>query len=306
MKRYWCIFTLLGLFSALLSCKGGGGDEEGPPATPQNFTATASNQQVTLSWTVEEGVSYTLFRSTVQGFDVNDTNSDTVMRFSDITTSPYEDENLTNGTPYYYRLTAMNSFGTSAPTNEVSATPLLEAPQNFMAIAVNQRVTLTWTAEEGVSYTLFRSTVQGFDVNDVNEMDSNTVIKFSNQTTRLYHDRRLMNDTTYYYRLTATKDPFGTSAPTDEVSATPMLRAPQNLTARAFHRRVTLTWTVGEAIQGDVPVTYTLHRSTTPNFMIEDEDVISDDVTLPYDVENLTNGTTYYFRLTAHSVLPAD
>ena len=260
---------------------------------PQNFTARASNQQVTLSWTVEEGVSYTLFRSTDSNFV---TSNET--EISDNATSPYEDRNLMNGQTYYYRLRASFSGNTSEPTDEVSATPFLRAPQNFMAIAVNQRVTLTWTLKEGVSYTLFRSTVQGFDVN---EMNSNTVRKFSNQTTSLYHDRRLMNDTTYYYRLRASFS-GDTSEPTDEVSATPSLRAPQNLTARAFHQRVTLTWTVGEAIKGDVPVTYTLFRSTTPNFMIEDGDVISDDVTSPYDVENLTNGTTYYFRLTANSV----
>ena len=176
-----------------------------------------------------------------------------------------------------------------------------------MARAFNRRVTLTWAAEEGVVYTLFRSTVQGFDVND---MDSSTVMKFSDLTTSIYHDRRLMNDTTYYYRLTANRvspanEPLA-SAPADEVSATPSLKTPQNFTARAFHQRVTLTWTAGEAIQGDVPVTYTLFRSTDSNFSTEGGTEISDNAASPYDDESLTNGTTYYYRLTANSVSAAD
>ena len=280
MKQYWRIFTLLGLFPALLSCGGG------IPSTPQNFTATASNQQVTLSWTVEEDETYTLFRSTDSNFVTSDET-----KISDNVTSPHHDMNLTNGTTYYYRLTAVNSSGTSAPTDEVSATPLLETPQNFTATSLifARRVTLTWTEEEGVTYTLFRSTDSNFVTSDET--------KISDNVTSPHDDMNLTNGTTYYYRLTATKEPFGTSAPTDEVSATPLLRAVHNFTAGAFDRRVTLTWAAEEG------VIYTLFRSTVSNFVISDETKISDNVTSPHDDMNLTNGTTYYYRLTAVNFL---
>ena len=265
--------------------------------TPQNFTARAFNQRVTLTWTEEENVTYTLFRSTDSNFSIG-----YETRISDDVTSPYEDRNLTNGQTYYYRLTSVDFLGASESTDELSATPLLRAPQNFTARAFNQRVTLTWAAEEGVTYTLFRSTLQGFGVNDRNR---NTVRKFSNRATSVYQDRRLTNDTTYYYRLvangvSATNEPIA-SEPTDAVSATPSLRTPQNFTATAFHQRVTLTWTVEEAIIRDVPVTYTLFLSTTPNFMTSDGTEISG-VTPPHTLTMLTNNTTFYFRLTANSV----
>ena len=297
--------------------------------TPQVFTARAFNRRVTLTWTEEEGVAYALFRSTTQNFMIgNET------KLSDNAASPYDDLNLTNGETYYYRLKAVNFVGASKSTDETSATPLLRAPKNFTARAFNQRVTLTWTVEEAiegdvpVTYTLFRSTVPEFDVNDTS---SRMVRRFSNITTSLRHDRRLTNDTTYYYRLTANSvsaanEPIA-SEPTEEVSATPQLRSPQNFTARAFNQRVTLTWTVEEAVKGgtrtsttfrhgqeytrvtyipDAPVTYTLFASTDSNFMIGNETEITDNITSPYNVENLTNGTTYYYRLTANSVSAAN
>ena len=261
MKQYWRIFTLLGLFPALLSCGGG------IPSTPQNFTATASNQQVTLSWNVEEDETYTLFRSTDSNFVTSDET-----KISDNVTSPHHDMNLTNGTTYYYRLTAVNSSGTSAPTDEVSATPLLETPQNFAATSLifARRVTLTWTEEEGVTYTLFRSTDSNFVTSDET--------KISDNVTSPHDDMNLTNGTTYYYRLTATKEPFGTSAPTDEVSATPLLEEQFITLPRGpSTSRVTLTWAAEEG------VVYTLFRSTVSNFSdLRYETKISDDVTSPY------------------------
>jgi hypothetical protein len=45
----------------------------------------------------------------------------------------YDDASVTNGTTYYYRLTAVNNVGESAPSSEASATP---APVSFPAAPV--------------------------------------------------------------------------------------------------------------------------------------------------------------------------
>ena len=254
--------------------------------------AAAVNRRVTLTWTAEEGVTYTLFRSTVQGFDVNDTSSGTVSKFPGLKTSLYHDRRLMNDTTYYYRLTASFSGDTSEPTDEVSATPSLRAPQNFTAKAFHQRVTLTWTAEEAiledvpVTYTLFFSTTPNFMIEE----------EVSDNATSPYDVELVTNGETFYFRLTAnsvsaTNEPIA-SEPTDTVSATPTL-TPQNVTARAFDKRVTLTWAADEA------VTYTLFRSTDSNFMVGNETEISDNAASPYNDEDLTNGETYYYRLRA-------
>ena len=80
-----------------------------PPAAPQNFTATPSNGQVTLNWTSQPGITYNLFHSRNAGFSL-----ESGTKIPGVT-SPHPHTGLMNGTTYYYRLTAVNPFGTSAP-----------------------------------------------------------------------------------------------------------------------------------------------------------------------------------------------
>ena len=88
-----------------------------PPKTPRNFWAAASEEQVTLTWAQQGGVTYDLFFSTRAGFGL-----ESGTKISPVT-SPYEHTGLTNGSTYYYRLRAVTSFGISPPTIQVSATP---------------------------------------------------------------------------------------------------------------------------------------------------------------------------------------
>ena len=92
-------------------------DEAAPPAVPQGFKAVASFPgQVTLNWVVQEGVSYDLFHSRDAGFEL-----ESGTKVSPVT-SPHIHKGLMAGATYYYRLTAVNSWGASEPTGEISAT----------------------------------------------------------------------------------------------------------------------------------------------------------------------------------------
>ena len=258
----------------------------GAPATPQNFDAMPSDGQVTLTWIQIPGVTYNLFYSTSAEFGLeNGTEISPV-------TPPYVHEGLTNDISYYYLLTAHNSAGASAPTGKVSATPLPnappEAPQNLTAVSSNQQITLTWTQLPGVAYDLFHSTSAGIDV------DSETVMKISNITPPYPH-KGLMDNTTYYYRLTV-KNRLGMSAPTAEVSAITLPAAPQGLEAVAFRGRVTLTWTIQE-----VGITYDLFYATTGGDFEPESGMKIPGVTPPYLHKGLMSGTTHYYRLTANN-----
>ena len=311
MKRYTFTFFFLVavLVAASFNCRdgngggngGGNGDKNGdgngngnggagaPPETPGNFTAVASvtsRGQVTLNWDSQDGLTYTLFHSTTPGVDVNDENTP---RFPDVT-PPYIHRDLTNNTTYYYRLTAVNSSGASEPTAEVSATPSFPplAPQNFTATASDRQVTLDWDSQDSLTYILFHSTTPGVDVNDANTS------MFPDVTPPYIH-RDLTNNTTYYYRLRAVNS-SGASEPTSEMSATPISppAVPQNFTATAFDRQVTLNWDSQDGL------TYTLFHSTTPGVDVNDENTSRfSDVTPPHIHRNLTNNTTYYYRLRA-------
>ncbi|MFZ0955869.1 MAG: glycoside hydrolase family 44 protein [Candidatus Sulfotelmatobacter sp.] len=95
---------------------GGGGGGGNPPPAPTGLTATAGNQQVSLSWSASTGAtSYNVKRGTVNGGPYTTASSPT--------TTSYSDTGLTNGTAYYYVVTAVNANGESGNSNQASATP---------------------------------------------------------------------------------------------------------------------------------------------------------------------------------------
>ena len=255
------------------------------PATPQNFNAVASEDQVTLTWdTGDNGVTYKLFRSLEQDFTIGD-----ATKISDDAGSPYIDNmGLESGTRYYYRLTANNSAGASAPTAEIwtiiPVPGVPETPEDFKAEASARQVTLTWETQSDVTYELFFSTSMGFILDSAED-------SFSSVTSPYIHDN-LTHGTTYYYRLTANNS-VGASSPTSEVSATTLPATPQNFMAVGSTRQVTLTWDT----QSDV--TYELFFSTSTGFTVDSAEDLFSSVTSPHIHDNLSHGTTYYYLLTA-------
>ena len=87
-----------------------------PPAAPTGLQAKAGNAQVSLTWTASAGAtSYHVKRST--------TNGGPYTQVAAPTTASDTDTGLTNGTTYYYVVSALNSAGESANSSQVSATP---------------------------------------------------------------------------------------------------------------------------------------------------------------------------------------
>src|SRR5258705_10334839 len=113
-----------------------------PPPTPTGLTATAGNAQVSLAWNASSGAaSYNLYRS-VNGGAYSQLNT------SPITTTSFTDSGLTNGTPYCYEATAVNSSGESAKSSPACATPQpLPPPPTTTLIpntTFNPQPTLGW------------------------------------------------------------------------------------------------------------------------------------------------------------------
>jgi len=87
-----------------------------PPAAPANLEATAGNAQVSLSWTASSGAtSYHVKRSTTSG--------SSYMQIAAPAAASYSDTGLTNGTAYYYVVSALNAAGESANSTPATATP---------------------------------------------------------------------------------------------------------------------------------------------------------------------------------------
>jgi len=91
------------------------------PSAPTGLTATAGDSAVDLSWNANpeaDLAGYNLYRSTTSGSGYIKANS--VL----ITDTNYHDSSLTNGTTYYYVITAVDNFNNESDySDEVSAAP---------------------------------------------------------------------------------------------------------------------------------------------------------------------------------------
>jgi len=92
-----------------------------PPSNfPTGLTATAGSAQVALSWAAVSGATgYNVKRAT--------SSAGPYTTIANPTAARYTDTAVANGTTYYYAVTAVNSFGESADSAVVSATPAAPA-----------------------------------------------------------------------------------------------------------------------------------------------------------------------------------
>jgi len=185
--------------------KGGG---TAPPAPPAGLMATAGNAQVSLSWSASAGATlYYVKRAATSGGPYT--------QISSPAATTYADTGLTNGTTYFYVVSAYNSAGQGANSAEVSATPTAPpvpppAPANLQATAGNTQVSLTWNASAGAtSYHVKRSTTNGSGYTQI-----------AAPTTPNYMDMGLTNGTAYFYVVTALNS-AGESGNSSQASATP-------------------------------------------------------------------------------------
>jgi hypothetical protein len=173
---------------------------------PADVTATAGDAEVTLTWTTSMGATgYNVKRATTKGGPYT--------KLASPASPTYTDSSVTNGTAYYYVVSALNAAGESGNSTEVSATPkavIPAAPTNLTATAGDAQVRLTWSASSGAtSYNVKRSTTSGGPY-------AQTAVSTSNS----YTDTALTNGTTYYYVVSAVNS-AGESANSAQVSALP-------------------------------------------------------------------------------------
>ncbi|PWV97900.1 GH35 family endo-1,4-beta-xylanase [Paenibacillus cellulosilyticus] len=180
------------------------------PAAPTNVTATAGNAQAVLSWTASTGAtSYTIKRATTSGGPYTNV-------ATGVTATSYTNTGLTNGTTYYYVISAVNANGEGANSTQASVTPtsgttVPAAPTSVAAAAGNTQATLTWTASSGAtSYNIKRATTSGGTYTTV----------ATGVTTTSYTNTGLTNGTTYYYVVSAVNS-AGESANSSQASVTP-------------------------------------------------------------------------------------
>ena len=250
------------------------------PLTPTGLAAATANAQVNLTWNTTSGATgYYVKRSTSSASET---------QIAAPSTTAYTDNAVTNGTKYYYLVSAYNSYGQSANSAEVSVTPAAPpppaVPTGLAATAGNMQVALSWTASSGAtSYHVKRSTTSGSEMQIAAPASAN------------FTDTGLTNGTKYYYLVSAVNS-AGESLNSAELSATPTApitppAVPTGLTATAGNAQVNLTWNVSAGA-----TSYHLKRSTTAGSGYTQ---IGAPPTANFADSGLTNGTTYYYVVTA-------
>jgi titin len=250
------------------------------PGIPTGVGATAtSSMAISVSWTAVNGAtSYKIFRSPVSGGTY-------YMQVGTSATSPYLNTGLTASTPYYYKVSAVNSVGESAQSSEATATTPPAYPTGVSATATSSTaISISWTVVGGVtSYKVFRSATLG-----------GTYAQVGTSTTSPYVDAGLTPNTAYYYKVKAAIS-AGESGFSSEVTATTQVGIPGIPTGvgatATSSTSITVSWTT---VSG--ATSYKVYRSAASGGTYTQ---VGTPATSPYSDAGLTASTAYYYKVSA-------
>ena len=156
---------------------------------PTLITLEVGDGQVTLGWSgVAQAAAFNVKRAIQAGGPYTPI-------VTSLTSTTYTDRGVTNGTTYYYVVSAVNSVGEGPDSGEANATPRSPqmAPSGLAAFRGDGQVFLTWVAVPGAtSYNVKRADVTG-----------GPYAVIGNIGTPSFTDSTVVNGTTYFYVVSA-------------------------------------------------------------------------------------------------------
>ena len=144
-----CFSFLFFLFLLFFSC-----EKKPTPPVVRNIpgritilTATARNTAVFLQWSVPNDNGYPITSYKIY----RDTSATYLTLLTSITDTNYLDTGLTNGTTYYYQVSAVNSKGEGGKSDAVECTPNPQVPNQVTNLTVasgNAQALLRWAVPD--------------------------------------------------------------------------------------------------------------------------------------------------------------
>lgn len=255
--------------------------------------SSISYKEVKIEWTqVLQADGYILERKTASG------------EYEELTTiapgskTSYTDSNVVLNETYSYQIRAYkkNENGVtskSKPSNEVSATPTLEAGKITSVTGVDYRtLEIKWNKVDGADgYVIYCSETKDGTYKVIKTITSGNTLSYQNSS-------RVPGVTYYYeiraYRMVDGKKAYGEYSPVVG-KATALSKVADVKAASAAYNAVNLSWSKVSGASG-----YVIEWSETSSFATKKTKTITSGSTLSYKVSSLTFNKKYYYRIRAY------
>ena len=269
------------------------------PSLVLDFQISSGQGFILLQWRPPEYdggspvINYTIFRAVGSGSLANY-----------VTLPPqhiqYNDTSVENGVVHRYRIIAVNSEGSSDPSEEIFATPIgrPSIPENLEVMAYSHSVKLSWEMplKDGgtpiLGFRIYRSDKNKI-WNNIQEMEAYEVS---------FADNTVSNGMTYYYRITAF-NAVGESDPTETVNATPLGKPglPMGFDIISGDSIVLLKWELPLDLGGIPVMEFKIYKADFSSEMDLYTRVTASEMF--YNDTQVTNGEIYYYKVAAVNII---
>ena len=283
-------------------------------AAPVFTQLEGGDGQVDLAWEATSNANYYTLYSYLQSCPNPDSDSTTCGSYfteSNLTVNTAVVSGLDIGTTYYFRISVTNATGTSALSAEQSVITLPATPANLLATPGSNSITLSWGAAQGASdyyfYQYSDPDCADYIPAQYDQHDDCSITRKS-VTGLITTDSNLIAGSTYYYRVTASNRSGESTSASSEVSAMPLLGAPDSPDITVDDSGgIVLSW-----VKVNGADSYEIYRYSYSNCLTDRAGYVNGDCTdgdlvvftsasdtTEYTDSTTDGGSTYYYRVAA-------
>lgn len=279
-------------------------EQSGTVPTPPNLVATGEIGQIVLNWSVPSSdggkaiTNYKIYRGLTSGSETF------LITIGNVLT--YTDSGITEGTTYYYKVSAVNAVGESLMSNEVNArsASIPDAPANLAGTGGYRQVALAWSAASPngsavTNYKIYKKLTSGVGNGDY----FTTIGNLTNFT-----DMSLEDNTHYYYKVSAInalgEGPLSNEA---DVRTATIPDSPVGLGIYSGDKQILFSWEPPANDGGSSITSYNVYRGPSYDELVnvgsvgstQTPDSLGLGKTHYWHDTNLINGIYYFYRVTA-------
>ena len=267
------------------------------PTAPTSLTSTAGNAQVILNWQVpssDGGASITGYKIEME---TGGTGGYNVLVATQVAAT-YTKTGLTNGVSYKFKISAINSVGTSTVSNpETTSIPITVTGvvTNIAGAAGDTQIVLTWDAPSNIG----GSAITGYKI--FMQTGTGAFDELLTQAGRTLTKTVLTNGVSYKFKI-ETVNGAGTSAAAIQSSFTipvTVPNAPTAVSAASGDTELVVSWSAPVVTGGSAITGYkiTMQTAETGTYDVLVADTTS--MATTYTKTDLANGVNYRFQIYA-------